>query len=63
MRIRARALATGGAVALASLAVAGPGVARAQGPVITVQDGKTQPVFSYQDAIRERVWECPIFCV
>jgi X-Pro dipeptidyl-peptidase len=55
MGIRARALATG-AVALASLAVAGPGVARAQGPVITVQDGKTQPVFSYQDAIRERVF-------
>src|SRR3954471_21380699 len=55
MRIRARALATG-AVALAGLTVAGPGVARAQGPVITVQDGKTQPVFSYQDAIRERVF-------
>src|SRR3954470_12178290 len=55
MRVRARALETG-AVALAGLAVAGPGVARAQGPVITVQDGKTQPVFSYQDAIRERVF-------
>jgi X-Pro dipeptidyl-peptidase len=55
MRIGARALATG-VVALVSLAAAGPGVARAQGPVITVQDGKTQPVFSYQDAIRERVF-------
>jgi X-Pro dipeptidyl-peptidase len=55
MGIRARALA--GVVALAGLATAaGPGVASAQGPVVTVQDGVTQPVFSYQDAIRERVF-------
>src|SRR4051812_23492211 len=54
MRIGVRALATG-AVALASLAMSGP--AAHADPVVTVgSDGETAPVFSYQDAIRERVF-------
>ncbi len=55
MRIGAKALAAS-ALALASLAIGGPAIARADGPTITVQNGETQPVFSYQDAIRERVF-------
>src|SRR4051812_10484839 len=54
MRIGVRALATG-AVALASLAMSGP--AAHADPVVTVgSDGETAPVFSYQDATRERVF-------
>jgi X-Pro dipeptidyl-peptidase len=52
----ARGLAAG-ALALAALAL-GAGTAQAAAdPVITVgADGTTAPVFSYADAIRERVW-------
>ncbi len=53
MRIRARALAAA-AIALAGLAVAGPAIAKADPP--NVQNGETQPAYSYQDAIRERVF-------
>ncbi|MFI7422672.1 Xaa-Pro dipeptidyl-peptidase [Nonomuraea sp. NPDC049684] len=42
------------AVAL-TLAVATPAQAAA-GPTITVKDGRTQPVFSYADAVREHVY-------
>jgi X-Pro dipeptidyl-peptidase len=42
------------AVAL-TLAIATPAQA-ATGPAITVKDGRTQPVFSYADAIREHVY-------
>ncbi|MFG1699090.1 Xaa-Pro dipeptidyl-peptidase [Nonomuraea sp. NPDC049309] len=42
------------AVAL-TLAIATPAQA-ATGPTITVEDGRTQPVFSYADAIREHVY-------
>jgi X-Pro dipeptidyl-peptidase len=55
LRIGAKAFAAA-AAALASLAIGGPAVARADGPTITVQNGETQPAFSYQDAIRERVF-------
>ena len=52
----ARGLAAG-ALALAAMALGTGGVAHAADPVITVgADGKTAPVFSYADAIRERVW-------
>jgi X-Pro dipeptidyl-peptidase len=44
-----------GALALAAFGISG--TAQAADPVITVgADGKTAPVFSYQDAIRERVF-------
>ena len=44
-----------GALALAAFGISG--TARAADPVITIgADGKTAPVFSYQDAIRERVF-------
>jgi X-Pro dipeptidyl-peptidase len=56
LRIGAKALAAAVA-ALASLAIGGPAAARADGPAITVgADGETAPVFSYQDATRERVF-------
>jgi X-Pro dipeptidyl-peptidase len=56
MRNGARGLAAG-ALALAAMALGTGGVAHAADPVITVgADGKTAPVFSYADAIRERVW-------
>ncbi|MGW4404071.1 Xaa-Pro dipeptidyl-peptidase [Nonomuraea sp. NPDC004702] len=42
------------AVAL-TLAIATPAQAAA-GPTITVKDGRTQPVFSYADAVREHVY-------
>ncbi|GAA3258984.1 hypothetical protein GCM10020216_097700 [Nonomuraea helvata] len=42
------------AVALA-LAIATPAQAAA-GPTITVENGRTQPVFSYADAVREHVY-------
>ncbi|MFB4281496.1 Xaa-Pro dipeptidyl-peptidase [Nonomuraea sp. MTCD27] len=42
------------AVAL-TLAIATPAQAAA-GPVITVENGRTQPVFSYADAVREHVY-------
>src|SRR5690348_14168740 len=53
MRIGARAVAAA-ALALAGLAAAGPAVAKADPP--NVQNGETQPAYSYQDAIRERVF-------
>ena len=53
MRIGARAVAAA-ALALAGLAVGGPAVAKADPP--NVQNGETQPAYSYQDAIRERVF-------
>src|ERR1700760_2964443 len=55
MRNGAKVLAAAVA-ALARLAIGGPDAARADGPAITVQNGETQPAFSYQDAIRERVF-------
>jgi len=55
MRNGLRGLAAG-AVALGALALGG-GAAQAQSPTITVgADGKTAPVFSYVEAVRERVW-------
>src|ERR1700755_441344 len=52
----ARGLAAG-AFAFAAMALGTGGVAHAADPAITVgADGKTAPVFSYADAIRERVW-------
>ncbi|MFI7615062.1 Xaa-Pro dipeptidyl-peptidase [Nonomuraea terrae] len=53
------ALLTVAALAL-SLAVATPAQAAAA-PAITVEDGRTQPVFSYADAVREHVYvEAPV---
>jgi X-Pro dipeptidyl-peptidase len=43
-------------VAACIAAAAGPGIASAAPPSIVVEDGVTQPVFSYADAIRETVW-------
>src|ERR1700753_3735142 len=54
MRGGAKALVAG-VVALSALAISGP-AARADGPQITVQNGETADVFSYQNAIRERVF-------
>ncbi len=50
-------LLTAAAVLAAALAATGSAAAQ-QGasPSIVVQDGVTQPVFGYADAIRERVW-------
>jgi X-Pro dipeptidyl-peptidase len=43
--------------ALAALLVTTPAaLAQAEPPSIVVEDGVTQPVFGYADAIRERVW-------
>ncbi|XVQ08805.1 Xaa-Pro dipeptidyl-peptidase [Spirillospora sp. CA-255316] len=61
---RRRGLATGTAAVLTAAAVAGTGGvahAGAAAPKIVVKGGVTQPVFSYQDAIREHVYvESPI---
>ncbi|MGH2776105.1 MAG: Xaa-Pro dipeptidyl-peptidase [Actinomycetota bacterium] len=43
-------------IGLSTLAVPATAVARQQSPTIVVEDGVTQPVFGYGDAIRERVW-------
>ena len=48
-------LAAALAIAVAALAAPAAGFA-ADPPSIVVADGVTQPVFSYADAIRERVW-------
>src|SRR4051812_16903759 len=56
MRIGARSLAAG-VVAMAALATAAPAAHAQASPTITIgADGKTAPVFSYADAIRERVF-------
>jgi X-Pro dipeptidyl-peptidase len=56
MRVWARGLAAG-AVTLAALALGGPAAHAQSGPGITIgSDGETAPVFSYADAIRERVF-------
>src|SRR3954451_11802615 len=53
-RMRIRGVAAG-ALALAALALGGGGVAQAQtGPVL--ENGKTKAVYSYKNAIRERVF-------
>ncbi|MFI9835568.1 Xaa-Pro dipeptidyl-peptidase [Nonomuraea sp. NPDC051941] len=39
-----------------TLAIATPAQAAAAPPAITVQNGRTQPVFSYADAVREHVY-------
>ncbi|MER5997561.1 Xaa-Pro dipeptidyl-peptidase [Nonomuraea angiospora] len=39
-----------------TLAIATPAQAAAAAPAITVQNGRTQPVFSYADAVREHVY-------
>ena len=43
------------AAVAATLALA-PAVSAAEAPTIVVEGGVTQPVFGYEDAIRERVW-------
>lgn len=43
-------------IALSTLAVPATAVAQEETPTIVVEDGVTQPVFGYADAIRERVW-------
>jgi X-Pro dipeptidyl-peptidase len=43
------------AIAL-TMAIASPAQAAGAGPTITVQNGRTQPVFSYADAVREYVY-------
>ena len=43
-------------VALSTLAVPVTAGAQEEPPTIVVEDGVTQPVFGYTDAIRERVW-------
>ncbi|MDR3203117.1 MAG: prolyl oligopeptidase family serine peptidase, partial [Bifidobacteriaceae bacterium] len=53
-RSSAGVAAIAAAALLASTLVAGP--AQSADPVITIVDGKTAPVFSYTDAIRERVF-------
>ena len=56
MKNGARGLAAG-ALALAAMALGAGAAQAAADPVITVgADGTTAPVFSYTDAIRERVW-------
>ncbi|MDI5943702.1 Xaa-Pro dipeptidyl-peptidase, partial [Micromonospora sp. DH15] len=44
------------AVLLAALGAAPRAVAASDAPAIVVQDGVTQPVFGYADAIRERLF-------
>ncbi|MEU1886677.1 CocE/NonD family hydrolase [Micromonospora rifamycinica] len=44
------------ALALAAVGAAPPAVAAPDAPTIVVQDGVTQPVFGYADAIRERLF-------
>jgi X-Pro dipeptidyl-peptidase len=63
LRVR-RSAAVGAAVALVAAALTIPTVAAAEAtrpesgdePTIVVEDGVTQPVFGYADAIRESVW-------
>ena len=43
-------------IVLSTLAVPVAAGAQDETPTIVVQDGVTQPVFGYDDAIRERVW-------
>ncbi len=43
-------------VAATLTTLVGAGSALAQAPSVVVEDGVTQPVFGYEDAIRERVW-------
>ena len=54
-RSRPRALLATLGVALAALALGGPEIAQAP-PTIVVENGLTQPVFSFADAIEQRVW-------
>jgi X-Pro dipeptidyl-peptidase len=54
MRRRSARLLAAAAAASAVLVL--PALAEAATPSIVVQDGVTQPVFGYTDAIRERVW-------
>ncbi|HEX5543428.1 MAG TPA: CocE/NonD family hydrolase [Micromonospora sp.] len=46
----------GAAMAMLSVVVPAAAAERVGAPTIIVQDGVTQPVFGYADAIRERVW-------
>ena len=55
-RRRATLLATGAAAVLWVLVAAPAGAAAPPNPGIVVENGVTQPVFGYADAIRERVW-------
>ncbi|HZK50079.1 MAG TPA: X-prolyl-dipeptidyl aminopeptidase, partial [Actinomycetota bacterium] len=43
-------------IVLSTLAVPATAGAQEEAPTIVVEDGVTQPVFGYGDAIRERVW-------
>ena len=43
-------------IVLGTLAVPATAGAQEEPPTIVVEDGVTQPVFGYADAIRERVW-------
>ncbi|CAN5499562.1 Xaa-Pro dipeptidyl-peptidase [soil metagenome] len=43
-------------IGLSTLAVPATAGAQEEAPTIVVEDGVTQPVFGYADAIRERVW-------
>ena len=54
-RRRPQALLAMLGVALAALALGGPAIAQAP-PTIVVENGLTQPVFSFADAIEQRVW-------
>ena len=53
---RASWLAIAAAAVLCVLAAAPTAVAAPQNPGVVVENGVTQPVFGYTDAIRERVW-------
>ena len=55
-RRRAAWLATGAAAVLCVFVTAPTAAAAPQNPGVVVEDGVTQPVFGYADAIRERVW-------
>ena len=55
-RRRAAWLATGAATVLCVFVSAPTAAAAPQNPGVVVDDGVTQPVFGYADAIRERVW-------
>jgi X-Pro dipeptidyl-peptidase len=55
-RRRAAWLATGAAAVLCMFVSALTAAAAPQNPGVVVEDGVTQPVFGYADAIRERVW-------
>jgi X-Pro dipeptidyl-peptidase len=43
-------------IAVASLPLLGTGVAAAAAPPFLIQNGVSQPIFSYQNAIRQTVW-------